>query len=274
MNRPALELTSAHAKLRRAGEHLNTIENEVRTWIDSRPYRVTRHTNIEFTKFSVRLYIDTPLPAERWSLMAGDCIHNLRSALDHLVYTVGNPQNACLSPTGLRRLAFFIHEDPDAFSKYRRKAEALLPSEVLDAIEAVQPYRRKQERLPPLLGLLGSLDIRDKHRLLQVVFSQITRGQFNGLKGMSPGQFARVEARTAAEIKNGEEIASITFDRPTPEFDYESYTGELVVALKHERGPTNSDRTELVYLLTLLRQEVENVIAIISAAASSRLRGG
>jgi hypothetical protein len=49
--------------------------------------------NPDFTRYSF-IIRELRRPAfKRWALIAGDCIHNLRSALDHLVYAIARSMN-------------------------------------------------------------------------------------------------------------------------------------------------------------------------------------
>ena len=79
---------SVHAKIRRAEEHAETIKQEITAWSDSDPYSVVRQRNAEATRYSVIVKVEKEPPLERWALITGDCVHNLRAALDHAVNTM------------------------------------------------------------------------------------------------------------------------------------------------------------------------------------------
>ena len=59
----ALDLTSVHAKLGRADEHLRMLESEIRAWIDTSPYKVIQKVNADFTHYSLvaKLTEDCPI---------------------------------------------------------------------------------------------------------------------------------------------------------------------------------------------------------------------
>jgi hypothetical protein len=71
-------------KFARADEHLDALLSEIQWWATSHPYRVLRERDAE-SDFTV-LYIE-PLgePPLKCGVIAGDVVHNLRSALDMLV---------------------------------------------------------------------------------------------------------------------------------------------------------------------------------------------
>jgi hypothetical protein len=110
------------------------------------------------------------------ALIAGDVIHNLRSALDHLVYQLAVEHtndnivdpNATQFPICDRR-----GRSPDkkgrGGSGFRREAKRHLGEVDLlhrARIESFQPYPRRKGRNFLYLRLLRDLDNRDKHRLL------------------------------------------------------------------------------------------------------------
>src|SRR5262245_14814091 len=81
-------LSGARVKVARAQDQLNMIEKEISAFLDTKPYRITHHIDkagegsfvINFTK----------RPPLIWSVMIGEYIHNLRSALDHMIFEIAN----------------------------------------------------------------------------------------------------------------------------------------------------------------------------------------
>jgi|GEM_PF-4656055 len=104
---------------------------------------------------------------QSFSLVLGDCIHNLRSALDHLVF-----QLAVLNGKGgdaQTKTHFPIFLTPDEFKKRTKKhVEPFISAAAFTAIEALQPYKTG-DMDKDILWIISQLDIIDKHRLLVVV---------------------------------------------------------------------------------------------------------
>jgi hypothetical protein len=103
--------------------------------------------------------------------LAGDIIHNLRSALDHLaqqlvaVGLVINPPPVPLTRREFKRLGFPIAETRKEYKSLKRsKVKGMLPKAV-KAIDALKPYKRGN----PALWRIHELDIIDKHRALLLV---------------------------------------------------------------------------------------------------------
>ena len=116
---PLKDLESCWAKLGRAEEHVETVEQQIRTWFEHRPYRFVRHANPEFTRHSLTIRITKPPALWQWSLIASDAVHNMRCALDHLVYGLAIRQSGADPPPDAERLAFPICDSPEKFGSIR-----------------------------------------------------------------------------------------------------------------------------------------------------------
>jgi hypothetical protein len=157
--------------------------------------------------------IDPNLP-----LIVGDCIHNLRSALDHLVF-----QLAILKGTGTEaaaKTAFPIYLTAKSFKNFvDSRVAPFIERNALTEIERLQPYARGNAGEQDIIWVLSQLDIIDKHRLL-VVAVHMFRPFRIAVTGNAPlvmRDFAQEDWKAA---KDGAEI--VTFDMsqalssPTP----------------------------------------------------------
>lgn len=169
-----IDLSGCRAKIKRADEHLNALYAEMQTFFE--PYSNRRIVYDVFDRpwhiIVVRPLLDE-LPPLRLSLICGDAVHNLRTALDHLVWqlvlTEGNEPGKWNS--------FPIYSDPKAFTRdarSRKKKRGPGPLEGIDpngeawaVIEGAQPYRADNPRANPL-SMLHELDVIDKHRTLLI----------------------------------------------------------------------------------------------------------
>lgn len=255
----ALETFGCVLKIGRAEEHTKTIQDEISSWRDSCPYHVTAQSNPERTRLSIVLGIDNAPAIQRWSLVAGDCIHNLRSALDNLIYIVSLHESNTDPPPAEKELGFPIANSPAEFSKkWCQRQIRTLSAPVRAKIEAMQPYNRPHKELPPLLMLLQELDNANKHRLLQVAVAQVARGEFKNFRceGGKPLELIA----NMGELEHGAEIAAITFDAPAHDVHY-NFSALVVICLHHKLvGPNRLQFTELSPLLRMLTEEVGVVI--------------
>jgi hypothetical protein len=169
-------LASVRAKMARAQSHLD----ELFTVIDSlgRPganvfeYVVGELANDEFV---IRVG-EILMPEPGLGPIIGDCVHNLRSALDHLVL-----QLAVLNSLGKdaeQKTSFPVclnaRDFLNATDKY---VKPFVSSDALAAIEEMQPYRTLEEGATTgersFLWFLSQLDNIDKHRVILVAGHQI-----------------------------------------------------------------------------------------------------
>jgi hypothetical protein len=97
------EFDTCWLKIGRAEEHWNTLYTENKAWVDGTPYNSSKRCNEDGSRHSLVVEIKKHPPLDRWSLVAGDCVHNLRSTLDALVYALAVRQSGpTLHPTRKR----------------------------------------------------------------------------------------------------------------------------------------------------------------------------
>ncbi len=118
-----------------------------------------------------------------WGLIVGDIAHNLRSALDHLIYQLAllNGQPTSCS----KKTAFPICIDEQSFARGRWKAELYIHPAAFAFVEELQPYKAAnlagKRAESSYLWTVSELDIIDKHRML------ITAEESFRLTGVSYG---------------------------------------------------------------------------------------
>jgi hypothetical protein len=74
-------------KLARAQEHLEALNAEIDEFRKVDAYTVTFEPSDDRRQVAVKLVVLRNLPPE-WGILIGDCIHNLRGALDHLAFAL------------------------------------------------------------------------------------------------------------------------------------------------------------------------------------------
>lgn len=99
----------------------------------------------------------------RIALIVGDCIHNARTALDHIVYQLAILNQS--DPSQITRINFPVCIKKPIFDDIARdKVAPFVGTKALAEIEKLQPYSTGNEA-NDLLWALHQLDIIDKHRL-------------------------------------------------------------------------------------------------------------
>jgi hypothetical protein len=70
-------------KLKRAKKHIGDLEGAIRSFHGSGPYSIPHKDNLKTGERTYYIHFKREIPDD-FSLMIGDAIQNLRSALDHL----------------------------------------------------------------------------------------------------------------------------------------------------------------------------------------------
>jgi hypothetical protein len=78
-----LRFPTARLKVHRAEEHINDLQRQIAAYLATKPIRFVRDPN--FGPAGVGLQFNRSIP-KGFSLIIGDAVHNLRSALDHAVW--------------------------------------------------------------------------------------------------------------------------------------------------------------------------------------------
>lgn len=173
-------LAGVRSKIVRAQHHFADLHERIKTALSPSPendrkgattYKIDEkgHSVISLRKTEP---LDSNLP-----LIVGDCVHNLRSALDHLVYQLAILNGA--GPDAASKTAFPIYLKPNVFKNVvNDKVAPFISSTALTEIEALQPYNATDPPELDPLWVLSQLDNFDKHRLLVVVAQEVRLDSF------------------------------------------------------------------------------------------------
>jgi hypothetical protein len=152
------EIENAYRKLERAEHHINDLSRNIDAFLAERPFKVIAHYHRKAGKIAYRVKADKPIPPT-FSLILGDAIHNLRSALDVMLYALAHERSA--APTNIQ-FPFPRRETDDALTGAIDSGQVKFAGEkVVEAIRRLDPRPSKN----PMLSGIHALDIRDKHRL-------------------------------------------------------------------------------------------------------------
>lgn len=148
-------------KVERAIEHISDLGTRIERFFQSRPYEITVQDNAASGQREWIVTRAAPLPTDI-SIVAGDAIHNLRSALDHLIWQLvvangGEPDQI--------RTEFPVWRSESHFKSSRPGNAKGISKEALDVLYELKPYKGGNDNL----WQLHKLDIVDKHRLLLAV---------------------------------------------------------------------------------------------------------
>lgn len=162
-------LDGPRRKLDRAAVHIKTLNYAVSRWYDSKPFPiVAEHFNAEQTVYIYRFEAKA-VPIDI-GIVAGDAIHNMRSALDHIAW-----QLQTLTPLSGRRkgwefdIQFPIFLSKSDEGKLNRFLQ-YIPRDAGEVIKSLQPYNAPDGIKPEFhaLWLLNQLSNADKHRIVTI----------------------------------------------------------------------------------------------------------
>lgn len=187
-------LDDIRIKLDRAKEHLDALNTEIDRFATTNPYPL--HVVSYKGTNQVRDIVWLRKPPPRWSALAGDCVHNLRSALDHIVWSLSGGDG--MAPT---HTEFPIFKDENKYLDRTGKGdpargsglwkiEGVQSFQARTAIRWLQPFRGPDPTGHPL-WILHELDRIDKHRRLHVVvgwaYANLSRRGIRDSSELEPG---------------------------------------------------------------------------------------
>ena len=149
---PSLE--GPRTKLAWAESHLQLFQDEWQKVVDSHAYTFIHEVHADGLNHRYRA-VGVPELDPKWTLLLGDCIHNLRSALDQLVYELVRANGG--KPT--LRTHFPAHAEPGGV-----RIPGGIAAEALRLVEAVQPYTNTDDG--NRIRLIHRLDLIHQQRQL------------------------------------------------------------------------------------------------------------
>ena len=164
---------SVELKLARASAQVSALNEAITSWVVANPIVATcelRESRLGF-RVTQQEFLQ-PAPLDYWGLLAGECVHNMRSALDNLAFTLARLSRD--PPEKPRGIAFPIYTEKALFEKNGRKNIDQLPQQAAQLVERLQPFQRDGS---PAFGtpdkdalvLLQWLSNIDKHQVPSVV---------------------------------------------------------------------------------------------------------
>lgn len=243
-------MESVDAKIARAHEHFAELGRATGEYLCSTKRNFVAKCNHDRTSHWIVYWVDDPYPPMRMSTLVGDCVFNMRSALDNLVcglIRTQTPTAKCAStrfPIQLEQAGYI--NDVEV-----HQVLAGLPPDAVPIIRNLQPFNRPEStrRLDPLF-ILNVLNNRDKHRavMLSTGYQKNTRLVVHGRDGNN--YLIRL---TEPLYSYGPEI--IPLDLPAAALGGESVRveamGTAVLAFRDETGPW-ADRPIIEVLATCL----------------------
>jgi hypothetical protein len=162
---------SHRIKLSRAREHQETLNEHVRRYLNGHRTR----TEIDPQASEARAHLVKP-DEPPWGPVIGDCLYNLRSVLDHIVFELAEAASPSPLPKKIAESSMWpVAKTPSDFNKggiAAKRVQGVSPG-ARTIIEDLQPYKYTQGSVAGLVEdpilVLDKLANIDKHRALHLV---------------------------------------------------------------------------------------------------------
>ncbi len=275
-------------KLSRADGHISEINDAIKTFLKSKPYRFEAEPNPDGSKATVRIFTldDVRLPDAEISVLVGEVVHGLRSALDQLAWalTVTRQRKVPREPIPYdcwwRNVHFPIFISSGKWASGHKAALRGVDPMLWERFKLEQPFSARNfgERDP--LWMLHDLWNRDKHRSPAIVLIRPSR---LGPKDASELAFRLLVTDRAPQkmtpkllkhsrrpIKDGDPIIEVGLLTPMTPTEiqnqlYKDHRLRLEVAFE-EGGPGNGK--PVVGLLNAMRMRTSNIVDAFSSDVS------
>ena len=220
-----IDTSGIDAKIGRAEEHYSSVVEIIDTWQRRSPYRLTFEKDRDGRQRTARLAIREEIPRDV-ALGIGDCVHNLRSSLDHLVWAA--TVSRVPAPANPQKVMFPICDDGGQWIDQAPGSVGHLSTEFQAAIEDVQPFKRPDILAVNALRLVSRMDNADKHRMLQPVLAA-----HHTVGAVVPGQLFELTANLDVPLLDGSAVATLVLDQPDMEVEID-WIIAVAPMLEHE----------------------------------------
>lgn len=178
-------------KLKRAKVHLDGLYERIYAWLQSDPCEVKPKLNTQTGEIIVYAELLREPPVGEWSVIIGDVVHNLRSALDQMVWALTVDHQPTPPPNPIPRrgtpgnewrdVSFPIFTSPHPVNNHTGELIPWVKAKEPKCLWGIRPSLRKDfQRLQPFnhrqnapkepLAVLNELWNIDKHRHLPLAF--------------------------------------------------------------------------------------------------------
>jgi hypothetical protein len=203
-------LAGCDAKLDRAREHLGTFAQAHSAYFNPRPFEVRKVYDAKSGWYSF-VPVGLRQPPLRIGVVLGDLVHNLRSALDHLVWQAvlrngHEPNNSHQFP---------ICEEERFWRAVRARRLRGVADEDTDAIRQVQPFTVVVKPTP--LTRLREISNEDKHRLVTPTVGAVgSPAPVAFGKVPLPPQMRLLPRRDVGQLREAEAYVGVPLDGTVP----------------------------------------------------------
>ncbi len=245
-----IDTSGIDAKIGRAEEHYSAVVELINAWQRRSPHRLSFEKDPDGRQRTARLVIHEEIPRDV-ALGIGDCVHNLRSSLDHLVWAATLAR--VTTPADPRRIVFPVCDDEGQWINEAPGSVGHLSTELQAAIEDLQPFKRPDTLAINTLRLVSRMDDADRHRMLQPVLATD-----HTVGAVVPGRRFELAANLDVPLVDGSAVAHLTLEEPDMDVQVDWI---LVVTPMLEHEPHEGHTFTQVD--TMLRRCIDDIRTIV-----------
>jgi len=216
-----------HEKLAWSAQHLHALDLEIKDFVQRHPFRARGYHRHGTRTFDV-IVEGMPLLPRHWPLMAGDAIHNMRSALDYLIWALIEKSPTKPNDRQSLKVGYPICLSygqywgvGDQFPKngMRGQQAQWIGDDALALVDATQPYHMNDLAHEHPLAVIAAYSNEDKHRNLVAGAVLATSVQFTiRQRALGPFTLGGFVFHTSEEwrwLYNGANLGTVEFDEGT-----------------------------------------------------------
>jgi hypothetical protein len=160
-------LDGIREKLNRADENIGNLNREIGAFLDEGIKAVLSYQDYEARSEAFNVHFSREVPP-RFSILAGEVVHHLRSSLDHLAWLLSSEVYRKSNSNHIEFPILISKPDKNKLAGYNRKVQGISSKRALGLIHNYQPYHRPNPPDDPL-AIVHNFDRIDKHRELVIV---------------------------------------------------------------------------------------------------------
>lgn len=200
-------LDGVRAKIKRTNEQLDNLNAALEAFLNTKPYGAIAETDGQDSVIRASGMVEPPPVL---SVLVGEVAHNLRSALDHLIWqlVIVNGRH------GNRKTGFPVFKDREEYEATGKGKIERIPLSAQTLVERVQPYHAGNDFRNHALYCLHQLNLIDKHRTIYLL-AAASIANFSGVGLLQLGRAGLINnmeispPRIAFPIDNGTELYRI-----------------------------------------------------------------
>jgi hypothetical protein len=272
-NRKPPSLDGVRIKVERAKLHEHAVNGEIQRWYEAGAYTWAGEVQDNGHRHIWRA-VNPPANNPQWSAMVGDCVHNLRSALDHLAWQLVRLSGTDKPPPNIN-FPIYNHRPGTRrtwwvpwSNKYpaMRIAGHVRP-EIFSIIEGIQPFNRTNSG--DQLRLIREINNFDKHRDIIVVAGSVELASTSGPGDPDAPPLSDLGRFTRLPVEHNQVVAELIYtERPRLEPDPNVSFHPFISTYGEPLG-----RDLLGPLLSQLTYFVEDELIPLFAGFFPRVRG-